>query len=38
MDLDEKWIRDHLPPELKNEPLDCFVEEYLDGLTLRTQS
>ena len=34
MDLDEKWIRDHLPPELKDEPLDYFGEEYLDGLTV----
>ena len=34
MDLDEKWIRDHLPPELKNESLDLFAEEYLDGLTV----
>ena len=34
MDLDEKWIREHLPPGLKNESLDLFAEEYLDDLTV----
>ena len=34
MKLDEKWIRAHLPEELRNESLDCFAEEYLEGLTV----
>lgn len=34
MDIVKKWIRGHLPPELKNESLDIFAEEYLDGLTV----
>ena len=34
MDLDEKWIRAHLPVELKHESLDHFADEYLDGLTV----
>ena len=37
MDLDEKWIRDHLPLELKNVSLDLFVGEYLDGLTVMAE-
>ena len=34
MRLDEKWIRAHLPEELADQPIDCFAEEYLDGLTV----
>ncbi len=34
MRLDEKWIRAHLPKELSALPIDCFSEEYLDGLTV----
>ena len=34
MKLDERWIRAHLPPELRDEPIDCFACEYLDGLTV----
>ena len=34
MRLDEKWIRAHLPRELADAPIDCFHEEYLDGLTV----
>ena len=37
MELDEKWIRAHLPEEFRNEPLDYFAEEYLDGLTVMGQ-
>ena len=31
---DEKWVRAHLPEDLANQPIDCFAEEYLDGLTV----
>ena len=34
MRLDEKWIREHLPIEVRNQPIDCFKEEYLVGLTV----
>ncbi|MBP5312437.1 MAG: hypothetical protein J6112_06365 [Clostridia bacterium] len=34
MRIDEKWIRDHLPKELSEQPIDCFYGEYLDGLTV----
>ncbi len=34
MKLDEKWLRDHLPPECREESLDVFSCEYLDGLTV----
>ena len=37
MKLDEKWIRAHLPDELKYESLDCFACEYLDGLTVMAE-
>ena len=32
MELDEKWIRDHLPKESRNDPIDVFGGLYLDGL------
>lgn len=34
MKFDEKWIREHLPIEVRNQPIDCFKEEYLVGLTV----
>ena len=34
MKLDEKWIRERLPEEYADEPIDVFQEEYLDGLTV----
>ena len=34
MRLDEKWIRERLPEELRNEPIDFFSCDYLDGLTV----
>lgn len=30
----EDWIRTHLPKSYENEPIDCFHECYLDGLTM----
>ena len=32
--LDEAWLRAHLPPACRQEPLDVFACEYLDGLTV----
>ena len=34
MKLNEKWLRAHLPPECREEPIDVFACEYLDGLTV----
>ena len=34
MKIYESWIREHLPKELANEPIDFFGSEYLDGLTV----
>jgi|GEM_PF-331557 len=34
MELDEKWIRAHLPESCADQPIDCFSGEYLDGLTV----
>lgn len=34
MKIYENWIREHLPNELANEPIDSFRGEYLDGLTV----
>ncbi len=34
MKLDEAWMRAHLPPECRQEPVDVFAGEYLDGLTV----
>ena len=34
MRLDEKWIRERLPEEIRNEPIDFFSCDYLDGLTV----
>ena len=34
MRLDEKWIREHLPERCRNESLDLFSADYLDGLTV----
>ena len=34
MILDEQWMRSRLLEEFRNESLDCFAEEYLDGLTV----
>ena len=33
-DAYEVWIRAHLPEELRDQPIDFFSCEYLDGLTL----
>ena len=32
MELDEKWIREHLPEDCRNESLNFFSGLYLDGL------
>ena len=32
MKLDEKWIRDHLPEDIRDENIDIFSGMYLDGL------
>jgi hypothetical protein len=32
MQLDEKWIREHLPKELRDEDINVFSGLYLDGL------
>ena len=34
MRIDEKWIRQHLPEELSDQPIDFFSASYLDGLTV----
>ena len=34
MKLDEPWLRSHLPEDCRNESLDWFSGEYLDGLTV----
>jgi hypothetical protein len=34
MELDEKWMRAHLPKDLADAPIDCFHGAYLDGLTV----
>ena len=37
MELDEKWIRAHLPEDCRDEPLDVFNGFYLDGLTVMSE-
>ena len=37
MIIDEKWIREHLPEDCKNEPIDVFSGYYLDGLTVMSE-
>ena len=37
MELDETWIRAHLPPESADARIDCFSEMYLDGLTVMAE-
>ncbi len=37
MELDEKWIRDHLPEDCKDEPIDLFSGLYLDGLKVMSE-
>ena len=37
MKLDEKWIREHLPEDCRNESLDCFGGLYLDGLKVMSE-
>ena len=37
MELDEKWIRAHLPEDCKNEPIDWFGGLYLDGLKVMSE-
>ena len=32
MELDEKWLREHLPEDIRDEDLDIFSGLYLDGL------
>ena len=37
MELDEKWIREHLPEDCRNDRLDWFGGLYLDGLTVMSE-
>ena len=37
MELDEKWIRAHLPEDCKDEPIDWFSGLYLDGLKVMSE-
>ena len=37
MKLDERWIREHLPEDFGNEPIDCFSGLYLDGLKVMSE-
>ena len=37
MELDEKWIRAHLPEECAGEPIDVFSGFYLDGLRVMSE-
>ena len=37
MELDEKWIRAHLPEDCRDEPIDCFGGLYLDGLKVMSK-
>ena len=32
MEFDEKWLREHLPEDIRDEDLDIFSGLYLDGL------
>ena len=34
MKLDEAWLRAHLPEDCRDEPIDVFACDYLDGLTV----
>ena len=37
MELDEKWIREHLPEDCRNESLNFFSGLYLDGLKVMSE-
>ena len=37
MELDEKWIRAHLPEEIRNEDIQLFSGLYLDGLNVMSE-
>ena len=37
MELDEKWIRAHLPEDCQEEPIDWFSGLYLDGLKVMSE-
>ena len=37
MELDEKWIREHLPEDCKDEPINWFSGLYLDGLKVMSE-
>ena len=37
MELDEKWIRAHLPEDCRDEPVDRFSGFYLDGLKVMSK-
>ena len=37
MKLDEKWIREHLPEDCRDEPINRFSGLYLDGLTVMSE-
>ena len=37
MELDEKWIRAHLPEDCRNEPINWFGGLYLDGLKVMSE-
>lgn len=37
MKLDEKWIRERLPEDCKDEPIDWFSGMYLDGLKVMSK-
>ena len=37
MELDEKWIREHLPEDCRNDRPDWFGGLYLDGLTVMSE-
>ena len=32
MELDEKWLREHLPEDCRDDDIDVFAGMYLDGL------
>ncbi len=37
MELDGKWIREHLPEDCREEPIDWFSGYYLDGLKVMSE-
>ncbi len=36
MKINEKWMREHLPEDCRNDPLDWFPGLFLDGLKVMT--